>query len=87
MWGFSGAQLAICLITKHKKALHALLPVGLARRHRGIPAASLILRQLYATPVLSKDELDVLTLQNLLRLHERTPRAIVYFGTSFGVST
>ena len=39
-------------IARHKKALHALLPAGLARRHRGNPAASLKVSQIYGTPVL-----------------------------------
>ena len=36
----------------HKKSLAAVLPFGLARGHRGNPAASLCLNNLYATPVL-----------------------------------
>ena len=81
-------------VAMHKNALRALLPAGLARRHRGNPAASLRLSQLYGAPVLlsglsslvlSQVELNVIdghylsTLQKLLRLHERTPRAMVYF--------
>ena len=81
-------------IAMHKNSLHALLPAGLARRHRGNPAAALRLGQLYGTPVLlsglaslvlSQAELKILdghyllTLQNLLRLHDRTPRSMVYF--------
>ena len=77
----------------HKNALHALLPAGLARKHRGNPAASLKLSQLYGAPVmlsgvaslvLNETELKIIdghylsTLQNLLRLHERTPRSMVY---------
>ena len=38
--------------TSHKKVLGAVLPVGLARGHRGNPAASLFIHNLYATPVL-----------------------------------
>ena len=81
-------------IARHKKALHALLPAGLARRHRGNPAASLKVSQIYGTPVLlsgtaslvlSQAELDILdghylhTLIKLLRLHDKTPGPIVYF--------
>ena len=78
----------------HKKALHALLPTGIGRKHRGNPAASLMLSKLYGTPVLlsgvaslvlSQAELNIIdghylkTLQMLLRLHDRTPRSIVYY--------
>ena len=81
-------------VAMHKNALRVLLPTGIARRHRGNPAASLRLSQLYGTPVLlsglaslvlSQAELNVIdghylsTLQKLLRLHERTPRAMIYF--------
>ena len=81
-------------IAMHKNALHALLPCGLARRHRGNPSASLRLSQLYGAPVLlsglaslvlSQAEIAIIdghyltTLQNLLRLHRKTPRSITYF--------
>ena len=81
-------------IAMHKNSLHALLPAGTGGRHRGNPAASLRLGQIYGTPVLlsgmsslvlSKSELDILdghylkTLHRLLKLHDRTPRSIVYF--------
>ena len=81
-------------IAMHKNAMHALLPCGLARRHRGNPTASLRLNQLYGVPVLlsglaslvlSQSELAIIdghflnTLQRLLRLHRRTPRSITYF--------
>ena len=81
-------------IAMHKNSLHALLPAGLARRHRGNPAASLKLSQLYGVPVLlsgvaslvlNQAELNILeghyllTLQSLLRIHEKTPRSMVYF--------
>ena len=55
-------------VAVHKKALHALLPAGLARRHRGSPRASLKISQLYGVPVLlsglaslvlTKTELDI----------------------------
>ena len=36
----------------HKKALGAVLHAGLARGHRGSPAASLNVLQIYGTPVL-----------------------------------
>ena len=78
----------------HKNALHALLPCGMARRHRGNPSASLRLSQLYGVPVLlsglaslvlSQTELAIIdghylsTLQSLLRLHKRTPRSLLTF--------
>ena len=81
-------------VAMHKKALHALLPSGMARRHRGSPRAALKIGQLYGIPVLlsglaslvlTEAELDIVdahyltTLQGLLRLHKRTPRSIVYF--------
>ena len=81
-------------ICKHKKALGAVLSAGLAHGHRGNPAAALRVHQLYCTPVLlsglaslvlNKAELHIIdnhyqnTIQNLQRLHSRTPRCIVYF--------
>ena len=39
-------------IAAHTKALYAVLPAGLARRHHGNPAASLRVHQLYGIPVL-----------------------------------
>ena len=82
------------IVAMHKNALHAILPAGLSRRHWGNPAASLKLAQLYRAPVLlsgvaslelSESELDILdghylaTLQSLIRIHDRTPRSMVYF--------
>ena len=81
-------------IIAHKKSLGALLSAGLARSHRGNPAASLRVHQLYETPVLfsglaalvlTKAEIGILDshyltiLQNLQRLHDKTPRAVVLF--------
>ena len=81
-------------IIAHKKSLGALLSAGLARSHRGNPAASLRVHQLYETPVLfsglaalvlTKAEIGILdshyltTLQNIQRLHDKTPRAVVLF--------
>ena len=75
-------------IASHKKALGAVSSAGLARSHRGNPAASLRVHQLYATPVLvsglaslvhTEAELKVIdthyknTVQNLQRLHQNTP--------------
>ena len=39
-------------ITEHKRALGAVLHTGMARGHRGNPAASLGIEQLYGLPVL-----------------------------------
>ena len=81
-------------ITKHKKALGAVLSAGLAHGHRGNPAASLRVHLLYCTPVLlsglaslvlTQAEVKIIdnhyqnTLQSLQRLHTKTPRCIVYF--------
>ena len=81
-------------VAMHKKSLHALLPTGVARRNRGNPAVSVKLSLLYGAPVLlsgvaslvlSQKELSILdghylkSVQGLLRLHERTPRSVVYF--------
>ena len=80
-------------IAKHKKALGAVLFTGAAKSHRGNPAASLRVHELYcssvllsgmATLVLSKSEIDILdqhftiTLQRLQRLHEKTPHAVTH---------
>ena len=81
-------------ISSHKKALGSVSSVGLARNHRGNPAATLRVQQMYGTPVLfsglaclvlSKPEVNVIethfknTLQNLQKLHQNTPRCVVYF--------
>ena len=81
-------------ISSHRKALHAVLPAGLARAHRGNPIASLRVESLYGVPVLmsgiaslvlKQSEVNILnqhyktTLQNLLKLHDRTPDPVVFF--------
>ena len=81
-------------IMAHKKSLHALLSTGISRGHRGNPGASLRVHAIYNTPVLlsglpalvlSKEEVRLIdnhflvTLQNLQRLHEKTPRAVTLF--------
>jgi hypothetical protein len=80
-------------IAFHKKGLGGVSSAGLARSHRGNPAASLRVHQLYATPVLlsglaslvlTEPELKVLdthfknTVQNLQRLHQNTPRGVIF---------
>ena len=81
-------------ISAHKKALLAVLPLGLARGHHGNPAACLRIKQVFATPVLfsglgslilSRTEINLLenylktTIQNLLKLMNRTPSCVVAF--------
>ena len=74
-------------IIAHKKALRAVLPTGMARSHRGNPAASLRVHQQYGTAVLfcglaslvlSPSEVKIIdqhfqkTVQNIQRLYDRT---------------
>ena len=71
-----------------------LLSLGIGRGQRGNPAASLRVHSIYNTPVLlsglaslvlSKDEIRLIdchylsTLQNLQRLHDKTPRSVTLF--------
>ena len=80
-------------ISCHKQALGGFSSAGIARGHRGNPAASLRINQLYATPVmlsglaslvLSEAEVKVMdayykkTIQNLQRLHQNTPKGVVF---------
>ena len=80
--------------TSHKNSLRATLPTGMARGHRGNPAASLHLERIYGSPVLlsglaalvlSNPELAALHhyqkvhLQRLQRLHQATPECVVMF--------
>ena len=89
-----GAMAAVLArVAAHTRALHAVLPAGLARGHRGNPAAALKIEQLYGQPVLlsglaslvlGKPELEALdhhhkvTLERLLRLYPCTPAPVVY---------
>ena len=81
-------------ITAHKNALRAVLFSGMARGHRGNPAASLHVDQVYGVPVLlsglgplvfSKPDLSLVNqhhkeiISNLQRLLPSTPRSVVYF--------
>ena len=76
--------------TAHKRSLEAVLPVG----HRGNPAASIHVHQLYAAPVLfscipslalNKSEIEMIdhylkvSLQNLQKLMNKTPACVVAF--------
>ena len=80
--------------TAHQKSMAAVLHTGIGRHHRGNPTASLRIQQVYGTPVLlsglgslvlSKVELDMIdkhyhsTLQNLMRLHNKTPHCVTFF--------
>ena len=81
-------------IASHKKALGAILHSGMARSHRGNPAASIRKQEIYANPVLfsrlgslvlNDNEVNVIdqhhkeTLRNLQRLLPLTPQAVIFF--------
>ena len=81
-------------ITSHKKALGSVLSAGIARGHRGNPAAALRVEKLYACHVLMsglaslyllQSEITMIdihykiTLENVQKLHQRTPSPFVYF--------
>ena len=81
-------------MSSHTKSMCAVLPIWMARGHRGNPAASLRLERLYGCPVLlsglpslvlSTQEISVLqyhyktNIQRLQRLHQATPECIVMF--------
>ena len=81
-------------LSAHRKALLAVLPLGLARGHNGNPALSLRINKIYATPllfsgmgslVLSSNETNILekytkkTVQNLQKLMDKTPSCVVAF--------
>ena len=78
----------------HGKALSGVLHTGIAKGHRGNPVSSLHIDKLYAIPVLmsglaplvlSAPEITMIdqhhkeTLRCLLRLHQNTPRSVIYF--------
>ena len=80
-------------IADHNKALGSVLSAGLSQGHRGNPAAS----QLYGTPVLFSvlaslvlttaevkiiDQYVQQTVQNLQKLHDKTPRSLVFLMAS-----
>ena len=81
-------------LSAHTKAVMSVLPSGMARGHRGNPAAGLRLEKLYGTPVLlsglaslvlSDEEVAAvhhhhkLNLQRLQRLFPGTPECVVMF--------
>ena len=81
-------------ISAHRGALAGVLHTGMAKGNRGNPTSSLRINQLYGIPVLmsglaplvlSEKEIGLIdqhhkeTLRCLLRLHQNTPRSVVYF--------
>ena len=81
-------------LSGHINAIRAVLPIGMARGHRGNPAASLRLERLYGSSVLlsglpalvlSNLEVSVIHhhyktyLERLQRLHQATPECVVMF--------
>ena len=81
-------------ISAHKKAMAAVLHVGLACGHRGNPAAGLRVETTYGLPVLlsglsalvlTKADEDLINnhhkemISNIQRLLPRTPRSVIYF--------
>ena len=81
-------------MSAHTRAMMAVLPAGLARGHRGNPAAGLRVEHLYGTPVLlsglaslvlSKAEISALhhhyklNLERLQKLHRASPEPVVCF--------
>jgi len=81
-------------ISAHTKSLYSVISCGMARSHRGNPAASLRVEACYSAPklfsglatlLLSPSEMSVLsvhrrlTLQRLQRLHPRTPAPALHF--------
>ena len=88
------APTILARFTAHRNALKAVLHTGMARGHRGNPAASLHVDQVYGIPVLlsglgplvlSKPEVNLVNqhhkeiTSNLQRLLPNTPRSVVYF--------
>ena len=78
----------------HRNQLYAILPAGLAKAHRGNPAAALQAHQIYCLPVLlsgtaalilKSSEVDLIdqyvkdTLMSLQKLMPRTPSCVVHF--------
>ena len=81
-------------MSAHTKSLYSVISCGMARSHRGNPAASLRVEACYSAPklfsglatlLLSPSEMSVLsvhrrlTLQRLQRLHPRTPAPALHF--------
>ena len=81
-------------MVSHRGALAKILCMGLARKHRANPVASLRAETIFATPVLysgmaslllTKSEINTLakhvkeTTEKLLKLHPKTPEPVVFF--------
>ena len=81
-------------IAGHTKSLYSVIACGMARNHRGNPAASIRVESCYSAPklfsglaclLLSPTEVEVLsvhrrkTLQELQRLHPKTPAPAIHF--------
>ena len=80
--------------TSHNRATHSVLNAGLARGHRGNPAASLRVEKLYGVPVLLSGTASLILkqvefnsidshyknkIQFLQKLYDKTPDPVVYF--------
>ena len=80
--------------TSHNRSLFSILHSGLAKGHRGNPAASVRVEQIYCVPVLlsgtaslvlKNTELSIIDsyfkkkLQQLQKLHDCTPDSVIYF--------
>ena len=78
----------------HRKALQPLLSCGVAQKRRANPLVGMRLQSMYGTPVLlsgvaslvlTRSEITILdkhlksTHQNIQKLHQKTPRSVVYF--------
>ena len=89
----NGPNIAVRL-SAHRRAVFAVLHAGLGKGHRANPAASLRIETVFAVPVLlsglaalvltAKEEKILgqhhkVHLQRLLRLHQSTPEAVVFF--------
>ena len=81
-------------LSAHRRAIFSLLPAGLARGHRGNPAAAVRVERLYGIPVLlsglgslvlATQEVGLLAghlkqhMQRLLKLHKATPEPVIWF--------
>ena len=80
-------------LVSHRKALGAILFSGMSRRHRANPLASLRADKIFGIPtffsglgtlILNRAETDIInqhvkeTVQNLLKLHQKTPDPFVF---------
>ena len=91
-------------LVKHRKALASILFTGMSRRHRASPLASLRAERIFGTPVLfsglaslilNNSEVEIVahkvkqTVQDLLKLHQKTPDVVVFMvsGTFPGEAT